>query len=61
MIDAKLIQRAAHIMIRQYGPKAAEKANARYHLLSVEGYEEAARIWMDVTKAICALTRARKR
>jgi hypothetical protein len=58
MIDDKLIYRAAGLLVEKYGPEAATKANERFHLLTAEGFRDAANLWMEVTKAVCALLRA---
>jgi hypothetical protein len=58
MIDDKVIHRAAGLLIEKYGPEAATKANERFHLLTAEGFRDAAELWMEVTKAVCALLRA---
>jgi hypothetical protein len=58
MVDDKLIYRAAGMLIEKYGAEAAAKANDRFHLLTAEGFQDAAELWMEVTKAVCALLRA---
>jgi hypothetical protein len=57
MIDDKLIHKAAGLLVEKYGPEAATKANERFHLLTAEGFREAADLWMEVTKAVCAMLR----
>jgi hypothetical protein len=54
-VSERVIYRAANYMIRRYGKDAVSRANARYHLLMAEGYDQAAELWMEVTKAICAV------
>lgn len=54
-VSERVIYRAANYMVRKYGKGAVSRANARYHLLMAEGYDQAAELWMEVTKAICAL------
>lgn len=58
MIDDKLIHKAAGLLVEKYGPEAATKANERFHLLTAEGFREAADLWMEVAKAVCTLLRA---
>ena len=57
MIDSKVIHQAAGILVEKYGPEAAAKANERFHLLTAEGFREAAELWMEVAKAVCAMLR----
>jgi hypothetical protein len=59
-VDAKLIRRAARILIESHGPAAAERANDRYRMLLAEGYHPAAELWLEVSKAIASLVRPRK-
>jgi hypothetical protein len=57
MVDDKLIHRAAGILVEKYGPEAAAKANERFHLLTAEGFREAAELWMQVAQAVCVRLR----
>jgi hypothetical protein len=59
-VDAKVIRRAARILIESHGPAAADRATDRYRMLLAEGYKPAAELWLEVTKAIASLVRPRK-
>lgn len=59
-VDAKLIRRAARILIESHGPAATDRANDRYRMLLAEGYHPAAELWLEVSRAIVSLARPRK-